>query len=435
MKPGPRIYNLFPLLVGPIAAWSRHLPRISAMNFDWLFLNPFHRPGFSGSIYAVKDYDRLNPLFRGDSTERDEALLARFVAEADAQGLSVMMDLVLNHTSKDSLLAEHHPTWFRREHDGSLRSPHAVDPDDPTKITVWGDLAEIDYGERPEREATIRFWADVICKHAALGMRGFRADAAYKVPAIVWRRIIEAVRAQFPETQFFAETLGCRPHEVVALHDAGFDFIFNSAKWWDFKAPWLAEQYEIFRHIAPSIAFPESHDTERLASDLRREGLSAPADIEAVYRQRYLFAATFSTGVMMPIGYEYGFARKLDVVRTRPGDWETPLFDISAFIAAANRMKASVPALNEEGPQTWLQVEHSAVLSLFRESADDAWALTVINPDRHRGHDAPAHLVHDLDVDLPGREVTPDREGAPLARDTVIHLEPAEVRVFMGGQD
>src|SRR3546814_2440801 len=53
----------------------------------------------------------------------------------------------------------------------------------------------------------------------------------------------------------------------------------------------------------------------------------------------------------MPMGYEFGFRRKLDVVKTRPGDWEEKQFDLSDFIAEANRMKASMPSLNTEAAQ------------------------------------------------------------------------------------
>ncbi|MBY0256769.1 hypothetical protein, partial [Methylobacterium sp.] len=40
---GPRIYNLFPLLVGTVSAWTAELPRIAALGFDWVYLNPFHQ--------------------------------------------------------------------------------------------------------------------------------------------------------------------------------------------------------------------------------------------------------------------------------------------------------------------------------------------------------------------------------------------------------
>ena len=40
---GPRIYNLFPLLVGTVSAWRAELPRIAALGFDWVYLNPVAR--------------------------------------------------------------------------------------------------------------------------------------------------------------------------------------------------------------------------------------------------------------------------------------------------------------------------------------------------------------------------------------------------------
>ena len=52
---GPRIYNLFPLLVGTVSAWRAELPRIAGLGFDWVNLNPFHETGGSKSLYAVKD--------------------------------------------------------------------------------------------------------------------------------------------------------------------------------------------------------------------------------------------------------------------------------------------------------------------------------------------------------------------------------------------
>jgi starch synthase (maltosyl-transferring) len=79
--------------------------------------------------------------------------------------------------------------------------------------------------------------------------------------------------------------------------------------------------------------------------------------VEAAYRARYLFAAVFSTGVKMPVGYEYGYRKRLHVVETRPSDREEPHFDLTRFIAEVNEMKASVPALNEEGPQEMVPLE------------------------------------------------------------------------------
>src|SRR5215467_10202627 len=101
MREGLRIYTLFPTRAGTVAQWIAHLPRIAAMGFNAVYLNPFHYPGFSGSLYAVKDYFRLNPRFRGDETVDDDALLRRFVEAAGVHRLRVIMDLVVNYTAKD----------------------------------------------------------------------------------------------------------------------------------------------------------------------------------------------------------------------------------------------------------------------------------------------------------------------------------------------
>jgi starch synthase (maltosyl-transferring) len=210
-------------------------------------------------------------------------------------------------------------------------------------------------------------------------MRGFRCDAAYKVPGEIWRTIIAAAREVRSDIVIAAETLGAPLEAVTRLRPAGFDYLFNSSKWWDFRAGWLLDQYEQFRHIAPSIAFPESHDTPRLAAELA--GRPA-AEIEAEYRFRYLFAAFFSSGVMMPVGYEFGFDRPLDVVRTRPDYRQTPRFDITSFVAEVNAMKASVPALNEEGSERVLGARDNAVGLLRNAAAGTSSAVALINPGR-----------------------------------------------------
>jgi starch synthase (maltosyl-transferring) len=428
MRQGPRIYNLFPSLVGPLDAWKSHLSRIAAMGFDWIFVNPFHEPGFSGSLYAVRDYYKLHPAFRGSAAADDATLLADFVRAADRHGLSVMMDLVINHTSKDSVLVDAKPGWFLRNPDGSLHSPRAIDPNDPSLFTEWGDLAEIDYSDRPERGEMIAYWQALVGHYLDLGITGFRGDAAYKIPAVVWREVIGHAKACNGNAVFFAETLGCRPDEVTALREAGFDYLFNSSKWWDFHAPWLLDQYEAFRAIAPSISFPENHDTERLAADLAQGGVTDPGLVEAIYRQRYLFAAVFSTSVMMPMGYEFGFRRRFDVVRTTPDDWEEPVFDISGFVAAVNRMKAANAVLNQEGPQ-WREARgDSALIVLRRSDGGDALTLSVINTDPSRDHAVPADQV--LSGQERGlREITPGHHDTD-AGTGLLHLRPGEIRIF-----
>ncbi len=428
-----RIYNLFPLLVGPVARWRAELPRIAALGFNAVFVNPFHYPGFSGSLYAVKDYYLLNPLFRGAAREADDALLAGFAGDCRRHGLIAMMDLVVNHTARDSELVTRHPHWFARDPGGGVRSPSAIDPADASNVTVWGDLAEIEYrGDSAEAE-TVAYFQDVVRHYTRLGFRGFRCDAAYKVPARVWRALIDAARGIAPDSVFSAETLGARLEEVRRLDGAGFDYLFNSAKWWDFESPWLLEQYDMFRAIASSIAFPESHDTERLAAELERAGITDPALIEARYRQAYAFAACFSAGVMMPMGYEFGWGRRLDVVRTRPAPAEPKRFDLSPYIAAINAMKRDTPALNEEGPQQRLTPPSDPVAVLARRTqAADEWAFTLVSTDGEAAQEIELDALLAV-VDGQGLvldDVTPGRGERGV--DLRLAVDPAEVRVLRG---
>lgn len=423
----PLIYNLFPRLVGPTTRWGEHVRRAREMAFNWIYLNPWHYPGFSGSLYAPKELWRLNPLFLpagADPQSLDP--LRDFLRECDGLGMPVMMDLVINHTAKDSPLVQEHPDWFVWEGD-EVASPFVVDPDDPTRKTVWGDLAEVNNEGSPDRDALWAFWADLVRRSLALGFHGFRCDAAYKVPARLWRMLIKTARAVDPEVVFFAETLGAPETDVLALRDAGFDYFFNSSKWWDFRAPWALEQHEAFGRIAPSIAFPESHDTERLAAETDGD--------EALQRQRYAFAAAFSAGVMMPIGYEYGFRRRVNVVETMPSDWERRGFDLTGFVTRVNRTKLDHSILHGEGSLHRVQAPGNRVLVLERTprtggAGERGWIL--VNTSRERAREvalsrvtagranADSHRLYRvcLDAAPKGGEPLPERlslEGAEVA--------------------
>jgi starch synthase (maltosyl-transferring) len=432
MQEGLRIYNLFPLLAGTVAGWRTHLPRIAAMDFNAVYVNPFHAPGFSGSLYAVKDFYALNPLFRDRGAQSDDELLAGFTAACAERRLLPMMDLVINHTAKDSPLVARHPRWFARAVDGTVRSPSAIDPADATQVTVWGDLAEIAY-DGPEEDAVIAYFCGVARHYAALGFRGFRCDAAYKVPARAWRRIIAAAREAAPKAVFCAETLGARIDEVKGLAGAGFDYLFNSSKWWDFSSPWLLDQYDQFRRIAPSIAFPESHDTTRLASDLAASGITDATTVAAHYRQAYAFAACFSAGVMMPMGYEFGWAQRLDVKATRPEPAEPQRFDLSPFIRAVNAMKRDTPALNVEAPQRLLTAPGASLAALARGTADDrGWAFVLVNRDESAAATVEAdRLLAAARPSILLDDVTPADAGrAALALD--LQVPPLGFRVLRG---
>jgi starch synthase (maltosyl-transferring) len=417
------IYNLFPPLAGTIPQWERHLDHIADLGFTWIFLNPINTPGLSGSLYAIKDYFSFNPRFYPESGD-SEAALVHFLKAARGRGLKVMLDLVINHTAIDSPLVTQHPEWYAKDDKGKIMHPGAIDPADATKVTVWGDLAELEYWPPPDPAGLLHFFDGVVSKYLRLGFMGFRADAAYKIPGDFWGRLIGEARNLEPKAQFFAETLGCRLEECSQLSASGFDFLYNSSKWWDFQEPWCLEQYNTFRHLAPSVSFPESHDTERLAA----ESSGAPE----VARQRYLFSAYFSSGLMIPVGYEYGFKKRLNVVQTRPQDWETPTYDLSSFIKGVNRMKKTCPVLLEEGPQTRVNPEGEPVVLLLKSrKSRKGRVLAVINATTETQAVAIPDLIELLGKPVQAwRDLTPDTVPLKLRSPVEFTLPPARMRIF-----
>jgi len=374
MSEGPRIYNLFPILAGPLSRWRPHLERAAGMGFTWIFVNPFHETGFSGSLYSVKDHYRLDPRLQDGTGRPAEEQLRDMLGAAGRLGLAVMMDLVINHTAFDSPLVREHPDWYKRDATGQILHPGAKDGE---RRVVWRDLAEVDNAGSPDRDALWNYWRTLALYYAGLGFRGFRCDAAYQVPAALWRDLIGAVKARHPEVLFFAETLGCAPEQTLETAGSGFDFIFNSSKWWDFREVWCLEQYDKTAPVVPTISFPESHDTPRLAAELGGD--------QAAVLQRYAFAAVFSTGVMLPMGFEYGFQKRLHVVQTTPADWESPRWDLTGAITAINRTKARFRALNEDGMLQPVDLGNPQRFGFQKRTRDGReGVLAVLNLDRTR---------------------------------------------------
>lgn len=417
------VYNLFPLLAGPLAQWTPHLERAAALGFNWVFVNPIQPTGRSGSLYAISDYFGVNPaLLTPGSRQRPEAQVKEMVKQAKGLGLRLMIDLVINHCAVDAPLLQQHPEWFRRE-GGQVAHPFCLE--EGGHKVVWEDLAQFDHRHPVAAQGLLAYATKVVEHLIGLGFTGFRCDAAYQIPADFWRRLIADIRYRHPEVLFVAETLGCSPDQTRETATAGFDAIFNSAKWWDFSSPWLLEQYELTRQIAPSIGFPESHDTERLYTE---SGQNANA-----LKQRYLFTALFSSGVMMPMGFEYGFQRRLHVVKTRPEDWEPPSVDLTAFIAGVNRLKTQHPLFREEGLIQRLEHGNPAILVLWQASTrGHGQALLVLNKDPwQRQHFHCEDLYRLVQAPPPLLDISPEWPMQYLPTPFDYELEPGQGRVFV----
>jgi starch synthase (maltosyl-transferring) len=420
-----RIYNLFPLLGGRFSEWRPHLVRASEMGFEWIFLNPVQYPGVSGSLYSIKDYFRLNPLFLNGAGGADAATQFKDMArEARQLRLRLMVDLVVSHCAFDSPLIGEHPGWFRREH-GRVVHPFCIENQ---KKVVWKDLAQFDHKHTRDKEGLYGYLFRVVQFLVDLGIEGFRCDAAYQVPASFWRRLINETRLKYPGTVFLAETLGCPPAETVQTAKAGFDYVFNSSKWWDFSSPWLLEQYNLTRGETKSISFPESHDTLRLAEELH--------DLSDALKLRYLFSALFSAGVMIPIGFEYGFRKRLHVVDTRPEDWEQPQMDLTSFIRQVNKAKSQNPIFQEDAPTEMLPSNNPNILWFWKGSLHARQeALIILNKDMyHEQHFYTDNLYQHVQSPGPLNDVSPEYPLEYLPTPYTYDLRPNQGIVLVTGK-
>ncbi|HFD12613.1 MAG TPA: alpha-amylase [Crenotrichaceae bacterium] len=370
-----KLYNLFPLLAGQFKHWDQHIERAAAMGFDWIFVNPVQKPGVSGSLYSIADYFQLNPrLINKRSLKTPNAQLKSVIRRAEQKhGVRMMTDLVINHCAIDSDLIVQRPQWFVHDDNGNLQHPYCLEDDG--ERTVWYDLARFDHEQTTDPEGLYNYFLSIVEHYIGLGFRGFRCDAAYQLPDHLWRRLIRDIKIEYPDIVFVAETLGCTEQQSKQTAQAGFDYIFNSSKWWDFSSPWLIDQYRQFREtVVPSISFPESHDTQRLYHE-------SDHNIEVI-KQRYLFAAIFSAAVMMPMGYEFGFKKALHVVDTSPEDWESTDIDLTRYITQVNGFKSAYKVFQEDGPINVISDLDTPVLFFWKASnCKQQEALIILNKD------------------------------------------------------
>ncbi len=423
------MYNLYPKLVGRMDTWISHFDRIRQMNFNWMYINPFHAPGFSGSDYAIKDYYLYHPLFvtgkynfdhLNAQREQGHQMLRQVCQEANNRGLNVMMDIVLNHTAFDSPLVKEHPEWYVKEADGSIKKPGAMAGNN---WVAWGDLAQLDNANSPARDSLWNYWLDMLLFYAGLGIRGFRCDAAYHVPGDLWRFLTSRVKKRYPDAIFLAETLGCMPQQVIETAETGFDYITNSFKWWNFKESWFLQQYREWTGRYPSLTFPENHDTVRTAEEVHgRKELAV---------MQYAIGAYFCSSIATTIGFEFGFRRKIDVVQTNPMWWESAHYEISSEIAEINSIKSRYNVLQEDNMIFMLDCFHDKLVGFTKESLDKQEKILVLaNTDPKGNHKA---IVNNMSAIMGNdwiHDISHGHRMDHVPNNLQYDLAPGEVKLF-----
>ena len=171
---------------------TEQLDRIKALGTDILYLIPFYpigkvnRKGEVGSPYAIYDYTKIDPL---NGTEQD---FENLLNAAHERGMKVIIDMVLNHTSRDSVLLQQHEDWFYHSNGKPAN-----------KVGDWSDVYDLDYS-KPELCAAI---TEILCNWVKLGVDGFRMDVCSLVPAHFWAQAVKALHKINPNVIMLGESV------------------------------------------------------------------------------------------------------------------------------------------------------------------------------------------------------------------------------------
>jgi cyclomaltodextrinase len=210
------IYQIFPRVFsdrGDLNGVTEQLDRLEALGVNILYLMPLHpqgklkAKGTLGSPYAVRDYYAINPEY---GTTGD---LKRLVSEAHKRGLKVIMDVVANHTSWDSVLMRH-PEYYVRDKAGQILPPRPE----------WNDVAHLNYGNPDLR----RYMTDMLIYWLReLDVDGFRCDAAGEIPTDFWEQVRPQLDRVKPGLMMLAEWE--QPELLAQAFDLDYAWSFYKA--------------------------------------------------------------------------------------------------------------------------------------------------------------------------------------------------------------
>lgn len=236
---------------GTFKALEDDLQRIKDLGVDVVYLLPIHpigeknRKGELGSPYSIKDYYGINP---------ELGKLADFKSLLDkvhALDMKLMLDMVFNHTSYDSVLLEEHPEYFFKR-DGQFTN----------KVGDWWDITDLDY---TKDKGLWTYLIDVVRYWSTLGVDGFRFDVASLLPIDFLTELVDSVKELNPDTLFVSESVHggflryLRNQGIACLSEPEMFQVFDMS--YDYDVSPFLEGYlkgeNTFRRYVEALIFQE----------------------------------------------------------------------------------------------------------------------------------------------------------------------------------
>jgi cyclomaltodextrinase len=274
--PGPQwlrdgvIYEVFPRgfsRAGNLAGVTARLDELNKLGVTILWFMPIQpigekgRKGDYGSPYSIKDYYAVDPAY---GTVAD---FKKLVSEAHARGMKVVMDLVANHTSWDSVMMTN-KAFYKQDAQGRIVPP----------VPAWTDVAGLNYNNAALRAymiAMMKYWVETC------DIDGYRCDVAYEVPTDFWIQAGQELRKIKPDFMMLAEA--SKPELLVKAFNIDYDWpllatlnkvLINGAPVTDLAETWKAGRAK-FPKGSLHMRVSDNHDEPRAVARFSINGALA----------------------------------------------------------------------------------------------------------------------------------------------------------------
>lgn len=355
------IYQVYPRQYsneGTFEGLRKDLDRIVDLGVSILYLLPIHpighvgRKGVDGCPYSISDYYGIAEEL-GTMDDFD-----RLVKDAHEKGLKVMLDIVFNHTSRDSKLTIEHPEWFYKNEDGGFAN----------RIGDWSDVTDLTY-EDPKQWTylidNLVFWAKKV--------DGFRCDVAPMVPLKFWQEAREAVEkvskghvwlteSVHPHFIQYIRSLGHDAHsdgEMYQAFDIGYDYDID-----DFYEGYLKGENSLSSYLdaveKQDFMYPKNYIKLRAFENHDKSRLRAKVKDEDMFKNMLAMSFFFKGTPMLYNGVEVMSTKHLTLFDKDPIDWDEHQ-DITSFLKQLIALKKH--PLNRDGHFKVHYKDGGAVLS------------------------------------------------------------------------
>ena len=263
------VYEIFPRAFSPEGNFNgitARLEQLKDLGVTILWLMPIHqigqekKKGSVGSPYAVRDYYSINPEY---GTKED---LRRLIGEAHKRGLKVIIDIVANHTSWDSVMMKN-AEFYKHDAQGRITWPYD-----------WTDVAWLNYENAKLRDymtEMLKYWI------REFDLDGFRCDVAGEVPTDFWERARAEIEKTKPDLVMIAEA--SKPDLLVKAFDMDYawplhttlsDVVMGNAPATEIRRVWEQERAKFPRGTSHML-FSDNHDERRAIARFGERGALA----------------------------------------------------------------------------------------------------------------------------------------------------------------